>query len=141
MKRKVQILLAEDDADDRFIFDNFLGGRTDIEILPYAENGNDVFDFLNGLKKDEPLPDIIILDHNMPKMNGRQTLEQLKENERYAQIPVFIYSTYADTQLVDSCTQSGALRVATKPVTEIGYQNLLDDFLSVVKYSTCQQRQ
>lgn len=128
--RKVRILVAEDDADDRFIFDNFLGDRIDIEIMPFAENGLDVFDILKNIHETDSLPDIIILDHNMPKMNGKQTLEQLKSNESYSGIPVFIYSTYADAQLINTCTTSGAVMVVTKPITKEGYEELMNNILS-----------
>jgi CheY-like chemotaxis protein len=130
--RKMRVLVAEDDADDRFIFDNFLGKRADIEILPFAENGLDVFSLLELMQRQGNLPDMIILDHNMPKMNGRQTLEQLKTIEHYADIPVFVYSTYADTQLIDTCTLSGATMVVSKPITNEGYQELMDNFLEAI---------
>lgn len=126
--------MAEDDADDRFIFGNFLGSRRDIEILPFAENGLDVFNILKGIP--DRLPDIIILDHNMPKMSGKQTLERLKSKDQYAHIPVFVYSTYADIELINSCMASGALMVVTKPITKEGYEELMDNLLNTVAQMT-----
>ena len=127
--KKLKILVAEDDADDRFIFHNFLSERTDIDILRYVENGLEVFSFLNSMQTPDALPDVILLDHNMPKMNGRQTLEKLKQAERYADIPVFIYSTYADTQLINNCLASGAIKVVSKPLDSEGYNELMDELI------------
>lgn len=138
--RRMKILLAEDDVDDRFIFENFLGSRSDIELLPYAENGLEVFSFLDAVPSQDTLPDMIIMDHNMPKMSGLQALEQLKQTERYAHIPVFIYSTYADTQLIETCTASGATMVVTKPLNNKGYQDLLDSFLKVLQQESCHSK-
>src|SRR4051812_38095117 len=96
-----KILLAEDDADDQRLFHDFLHHRTDIELMPMVENGVVLLESLERTS-DNHLPDVIILDQNMPKKNGLQTLDQLKSSERYAHIPVVIYSTYTDQQLIDS---------------------------------------
>ena len=122
-----KILLAEDDLDDQLIFHDFLQNRKDVTLLPSAENGEEVFDFMN--KKD--LPDLIILDQNMPKKNGLQTLQLLKENPEYSHIPVMIYSTYADQTLVQKSTDLGAALVYTKPVTASGYNEMIDAFLKL----------
>lgn len=128
----LQILLAEDDVDDRQIFHTFLHTRKDIMIMPMAENGEELMAYLGSIPRNGRLPDIIILDHNMPRLSGQATLRQLKASDRYAHIPVCIYSTYADDQLVESCTRSGAAMVVSKPLTEEGYHTLIDDFMNVV---------
>ena len=94
-----RLLLAEDDADDRDIFKDFLKDRQDILLLPFVENGIEVFAFLDSINNVDLLPDLLILDHNMPKLNGKQTLELLKSSNKYVHIPVVIYSTYADDNL------------------------------------------
>lgn len=129
---KKKLLLADDDVDDRNFFYDFFKARKDIELMPPAENGIEVIEFLNGVPSDTDLPDLIILDHNMPRMNGKQTLEALKSTDRYAAIPIIIYSTYSSKQLVDECSTSGATLVATKPNTYEGYQIMINKFLSVL---------
>jgi CheY-like chemotaxis protein len=127
----IRILLADDDGDDRFLFEHAYAKRRDVTILlPGLVNGKEVIDMLNKTNEDGDLPDLIILDHNMPLMNGKQTLTLLKSSPRFASIPVCIYSTYADKSLVDSCLKLGAYKVASKPITEAEYQTMLDDFLS-----------
>ena len=129
---QTKILLAEDDADDQMLFNDYLKERNDILILPVAENGEEVIELLNATENDKDLPDLIILDQNMPKRNGLQTLQFLKETDRFSRIPVVFYSTYADHQLVTACTHNGAVAVVTKPITKEGYDEMIDAFLQVI---------
>ena len=126
LKRK--ILLAEDDEDDQHFFINFLQSRNDITLMPVVENGIALVELLEKINTDEELPDYIILDQNMPKRNGLQTLQILKTKSRYAHIPVMIYSTYTDDQLIQKGTALGACMVMTKPLTKEGYDQLVNAF-------------
>lgn len=127
-----KILLAEDDADDRLFFQEFLQSRPDVTLLPVVENGVELFDVLDGTADKMALPDAIILDQNMPKRNGLQTLQLLKRHHQYAHIPVMVYSTYADENLVRQSTAAGAAIVIPKPVTAEGYHHMIDTFFSVL---------
>ena len=114
MRKK--ILLAEDDPDDVSFFFQYLGERPDLLLLPPVENGEEVFDYLEKAHNGT-FPDLIILDQNMPKCNGLQTLAILKNNTAYENIPVFVYSTYTDAYLVKQSIQLGARSVLEKPVS------------------------
>lgn len=126
-----KILLAEDDADDAAFLTEFITGRADVELLPVAENGEEVLAYLSDLVGESSLPDAIILDQNMPKRNGLQTLQWLKSTERYAAIPVMIYSTYPNDSLVKQSTAAGAAFVMPKPINREGYGKLMDTLLGV----------
>ncbi|AEV99514.1 hypothetical protein A4D02_27110 [Niastella koreensis] len=129
-----KILLAEDDYDDQEFFYNVLTARTDAAILHAVENGEEVIQFLNDTTT---LPDVIILDQNMPKQNGLQTLCLLKGNDRYAHIPVVIYSTYTNELLEAQCSSLGALMTAVKPVDKKGYNDMIDQILAgISSFST-----
>lgn len=126
-----KILLAEDDPDDVSFFFQYLGQRPDLLLLPPVENGEEVFDYLE--KTDNgTFPDLIILDQNMPKCNGLQTLAILKNNTAYQNIPVFVYSTYTDTYLVKQSLQLGARSVLEKPVSVEGYHKMINDMLEMI---------
>ena len=127
-----KVLLAEDDSDDRILFQTFFSDRKDISLLQPVINGLELIECLMNIPADHDLPDLIILDQNMPKMNGKQTLSYLKSNKRYANIPVVIYSTYTDNTLVVDCKKLGAVMVAVKPIDNEGYQRMMDDFLRVI---------
>jgi CheY-like chemotaxis protein len=124
-----RVLFADDDADERDLFESAYQDRTDIVILPSLENGSEVIQMLNSITDDDDLPDIIILDQNMPLMTGKQTLAFLKSHKRYGKIPVCICSTYADDRLIEDCTKLGAFKISSKPITDEEYQQMMDRFL------------
>lgn len=127
-----KVLLVEDDPDDRDLFTDFFKSRSDVDLLTPVGNGLELIEFLHTLKTDKHLPDLIVLDQNMPKMNGKQTLTYLKSSERFSHIPTVVYSTYAETTLVLECKKLGARMVAEKPIDENGYRKMMDDFLKVL---------
>ena len=124
LKRKV--LLAEDDADDQRFFNEFLEHRKDILLMPIADNGEVLFEILKGITERSDLPDLIILDQNMPKYSGLQALRLLKSDSRYAHIPVSIYSTYTNEALIENGLELGACYVIPKPISKEGYQQMID---------------
>ncbi|WP_336515062.1 response regulator [Pollutibacter soli] len=130
MRKK--ILLAEDDPDDQELFFEFLSDRTDIDLLPPVENGEVLLERLRQASGNIDLPDAIILDQNMPKCNGLQTLQILKSSGYHAHIPVMIYSTYIDSSLVKLGLSSGAVLVMDKPSDTEGYHSLIDELLKVL---------
>lgn len=127
-----KVLLVEDDSDDRLLFQTFFAHRKDIFLLPPVTNGLEMIEYLHSIPTPKDLPDLIVLDQNMPKMNGKQTLTFLKSSEQYSKIPVVIYSTYTDNTLVVDCKKLGADMVAVKPIDDEGYQKMMDDFLRVI---------
>ena len=125
-----KILLADDDVDDRWFFVDFLKHRTDLEILSSMTNGKELIEYLDGISDDTNFPNLIILDQNMPKLNGKETLSILKNNVRYNKIDIIIYSTYTDQQLVEECMSLGAALVLAKPVSSEGYNHMISDILT-----------
>lgn len=130
-----KVLLVEDDPDDRELFVNFFEDRNDIILLPSVGNGLELIEYLQSAVNDDEKPDLIVLDHNMPKMNGKQTLEYLMKHEQWSKIPTVIYSTYTDTNLIVDCKKLNARVVASKPIDGDGYHKMMNDFLEAVKYN------
>ena len=126
-----KILLVEDDLDDRALFETFFAGRKDILLMPPVANGLEMIEFLQSISDRDNLPDLIVVDQNMPKMNGRQTLSFLKSSPLFSKIRVVIYSTYTDSALITDCKNLGADMVAIKPIDDEGYQKMMDDFLKI----------
>jgi CheY-like chemotaxis protein len=127
---KRTILIAEDDTDDQALFIDFVGHRNDLTLLPFAENGEVLINLLDQLNGNGAfLPDFIILDQNMPKRSGLQTLKYLKGHPRYTKIPVMLYSTYIDKDLIEKGTELGACKVVPKPLTTLGYNALIEELL------------
>jgi len=130
-----KILLADDDDDDREVFNTVISTKPDVTLMRCLENGREVIEFLDRLPS-ESLPDIIILDQNMPKMNGLETLEYLKAHERYARITVAIYSTFTDSRLVEQYRNLGAALVLTKPSRMEDYNTLVNNILNLLNQRT-----
>ena len=111
------ILLADDDGEDRFIIHDaleYLG----VEItMWHAENGIDALDILHKNYEQSSVPCLIILDLNMPKMNGTNTLKKLKADKRFKDIPVIIYSTSVNPLEKEKCLLLGAHSYITKPLS------------------------
>ncbi len=127
-----KILLADDDADDREIFERVLGNKADVVLLRTMENGVEVLNFLKEVGNPEELPELIILDHNMPKMNGTETLASIRKDEKFSSIKVVIYSTNSDHTLQEKCRALGASMVAAKPSSMREYEAIIDRFLAIV---------
>jgi CheY-like chemotaxis protein len=89
---KPTIILADDDQEDLELLLYAFHQITDEHHLTAVESGKALLDLL-AQKDDSELPCLIVMDYNMPGMNGLQTLILLQETERYNQIPKVIYST------------------------------------------------
>lgn len=122
----------EDDPDDQELFAIFLQNRRDIKLLPPLNNGLELIAYLEDNRGSGAWPDLIILDQNMPMMNGKQTLEALQANPEFAAVPAVVYSTYADSVLVTDCKRLGARLVILKPIDAEGYNRMMDDFLTLL---------
>jgi DNA-binding NarL/FixJ family response regulator len=130
-----KIVLADDDADDREVFNSVISTKPDVTLMACLENGRELIEYLDILPENA-LPDIIILDQNMPKMSGPETLEYLKGNDKYAGITIAIYSTFTDARLVEQYKALGAALVMTKPSRMDDYDALVNNILNLPKQSS-----
>lgn len=128
MLKYKKILLVDDDTDDRLIFQEILGEIDSEAAVVTAENGLEMVALLDKMPDDE-LPDMIILDQNMPRMTGRESLIFLKENPRYRDISTIIYSTYQIQDFYQECLELGAQDVVAKPDTMQAYREMIEEFL------------
>jgi CheY-like chemotaxis protein len=107
------ILLADDDNDDFEIFKEALAKVNCDATLFHAVNGVAVLNYLNTTTNERP--DVIILDLNMPVMNGWQTLARLKSTQAFEDIPVIIYTTSAHVRDIEIANDLKAHGFITKP--------------------------
>lgn len=101
MDKQITVLFAEDDAFIREIY---------LKKLPsLGINIVEVDDGEKALKKlEEIIPDIILLDINMPRMDGLTCLEKIKENEKWNKIKIIVLSNFSDQEKVDRAMELGA---------------------------------
>ena len=128
MLKYKKILLVDDDEDDRQIFQDIVREVDPYATLEFAENGLDMIAMLEKLP-DTDLPGMIILDQNMPRMTGKESLIYIKENPRYQGIPTIIYSTYQVKDFYQECLDLGAEDVVAKPDTMQAYREMIEQFL------------
>lgn len=124
----IDILLVEDNPGDIRLTQEALKEGKISNILHVATDGEQALDFLykRGKHKDAPTPDIILLDLNLPRINGRQVLEQIKGHESLRRIPVVVLTTStAEEDIVRSYDLHVNCYIC-KPVD-------MDQFIKVVK--------
>ena len=111
---KHTILYAEDDLDDLFFVKEAFGKHDHITFL-HASNGYEALKILDNLQREERFPCLIILDINMPLMDGRETLERIKAQKRLKDIPVVLFSTSSNSKDRIFADSLGA-ELITKPL-------------------------
>lgn len=111
--KRVVLVMVDDDEDDCILVEAALKDACFNCTFRCIQDGREMMDYLQGIGRYEnpkaaPFPDLILLDLNMPKMNGRQVLKQLKTDPRFRMIPVIILTTSSDLQDVKFCYDLGA---------------------------------
>lgn len=112
-----KILLADDDAEDRSIILDAMELLNAADVMMFADNGEELLDLLHTNYSASLSPFLIVLDLNMPKMNGTQTLSKLKSDDKFKHIPVIIYSTSINPVEKEKCLLLGAHSFITKPTS------------------------
>ena len=122
------ILYADDDEDDQEIMKDLIPQIIPEMELIIKENGLDVLDFLNELPKETNLPDLIILDLNMPFWDGIQTLKKIRKYEHYRHVPVLIFSTTSNEIDRHRALLAGAVGFVSKPSSYRELQSIIKSF-------------
>ncbi|ANE52717.1 response regulator [Flavisolibacter tropicus] len=100
------ILYAEDDQDDFESVREAMLQQTDRFRLIHAKNGEEAIKYLQN-STTEALPNLVVLDLNMPIMNGKETLVWLKSHEVFKNIPVMVFTTSSREEDVKLCQGHG----------------------------------
>ncbi len=130
------ILMADDDADDCLLVREALVENGRDYDLRVVRDGEDLLDYLHrrgpyAPAGAAPLPDLILLDLKMPKMDGREALRELKGDARLKQIPVVVLTTSTDHGDIEYAYRMGVNSYLTKPVT---FRALVDLMDTLAKY-------
>jgi CheY-like chemotaxis protein len=115
--RSRYIIFADDDADDLELITSFFKQyNQNINVLEFKD-GKEVLKFLDDFAINA-MPILIVLDINMPRLNGRETLAAIRKNPNYQFIPVVIYTTSSSNVDEDFCRQLGASWVSKSSTVE-----------------------
>ncbi len=121
---QTRILIAEDDLDDQQLIGDALNESHFAGHFDFVGDGEALIGSLNG--SEYPLPTIILLDLNMPKMDGREVLREIKVHPTLRHIPVIILTTSGAEEDIVDCYKMGASSFIIKPTT-------FDDLVYAVK--------
>ncbi len=108
------ILFVDDDPDDIEIFSDALRRSDPAVEITVAENGLKALDFLNAADHDSMQPSLIILDINMPFLDGKQTFQQIKAQPQFENVPIIIFTSSQNPADKLMFEQSG-ISFMTKP--------------------------
>jgi CheY-like chemotaxis protein len=136
--RAIEILLVEDSLGDaRLVMEAMTGARLN-NRLHHVMNGVEALAFMRqeGAYSTQPRPDIVLLDLNMPRMDGRAVLTQVRADPKLKAIPVIALTTSSAREDVEFCYGAGANAFISKPVDFDAFLNVIHQFenfwLSVV---------
>jgi two-component system response regulator len=132
---KKYILIAEDDPDDRMLLQTAFIEKFLPERLEFVENGAELINYLQDIERENETgknyPGVILLDLNMPKKNGRETLTEIKVHPQFKKIPVIIFTTTKNDSEIKRCYELGANTYIVKPHN---YNDLLKVLSELRKY-------
>lgn len=111
------ILYIDDDPDDLMIFGESIHNLYPGITVLKAQSGEEGINLLQQLEQDgKPFPSLIVLDMNMPKMDGRQTMLQIRSKAKWEDIPIVIFTTSSNIADVQYCKSYG-IECITKPMS------------------------
>ncbi|MFF7340963.1 response regulator [Streptomyces sp. NPDC008163] len=124
----IEVLLVEDDPGDELMTREAFEDNKIRNTLHVVRDGEEALDFLyrRGAHTGAPRPDLILLDLNLPKYDGRQVLEQIKQDQELALIPVVVLTTSSAEEDILRSYKLHANAYVTKPVD-------LDQFIAAVR--------
>ena len=135
MNSAIRILVADDDADDRMLIEEALEESRLVNPVDFVEDGIELLEYLRNegeyADRGEELPGLILLDLNMPRMDGRTALSHIKADERLKRIPVVILTTSKSEEDIIRTYGLGVNSFITKPVT---FDNLVQTVQILARY-------
>ena len=131
--RPIRLLMAEDDPEDQLLVRKGFEASRIVNDLVIVRDGEEMMDYLcrRGEHAGAPRPDMILLDLNMPRKDGREALSEIKADPALRQIPVVVLTTSAVDEDIIHSYDLGASSYIRKPVT---FDKLVDMVQALGQY-------
>jgi CheY-like chemotaxis protein len=128
--KQLNILLADDDTDDCLFFKEALAGSVLSTHLTTVPDGEHLMHLLiNG---EYELPDVLFLDLNMPRKNGFECLSEIKQSSKLKLLPVIVFSTSFEQEVVTQLYQNGAQYFIRKPSAFSQFKKIILQALIII---------
>ncbi len=126
-RKLIKILVAEDDPDDRVLIRRAIVDIKAPYELFFVSDGLQLLDFLHrqGPYAKTPRPDLVLLDLNMPRLDGRDALALMKKDNALRSIPVVVFSTSRASSDRELSSRLGAKYYITKPSSYTEFKSIL----------------
>ncbi len=128
--KELNILLADDDTDDCIFFKKALEDLIIPTNLVAVHDGEQLMDLL--MNANNELPHILFLDINMPRKNGFECLSEIKLNDKLNHLPVIVFSTSFEQEVVNSLYNNGAQYFIRKPSEFLKFKEIILQSLTLV---------
>ena len=122
------VFIADDDEDDRLFFQEVINEMPYLVHLSMAKDGEDA---IRSLSKIQLLPDLVVLDLNMPLKNGLECLQEIKQAPKLKVLPVIIFSTSSYPSMINQAYDAGAHLYIRKPNDFLTFRKLIQHVLSI----------
>jgi PAS domain S-box-containing protein len=109
----INIFIAEDDRDDFLMLEEAIGNILPETNITRSRNGKELLQTID----EQPTPDLIFLDLNMPKMSGIDCLIDIRQKKNIKSVPIVIYSTSSDFEDIEQCYKNGCSLYLVKPAS------------------------
>ncbi len=130
--KQLYILLADDDTDDCLFFKDALQDMPILTLFTAVHDGEQLMQHLSN--QTNKLPDILFLDLNMPRKNGFECLSEIKLNKKLQNIPVVVFSTSFEKEVVSQLYINGAQYFIRKPSEFAQFKKIILHVLNLIKH-------
>lgn len=130
INKNATVIICDDDDDDVFLIKSVMEEIDFSNRITCLKNGLELLEHLNKHKNERAIG-LILLDLNMPKMDGREVLKEIKKNPEFSRIPIVILTTSSSPQDIEQCYALGANSFITKPSS---YDELHDTVATLIKF-------
>jgi CheY-like chemotaxis protein len=124
----INILLVEDDQDDQEIMREMFEEMDRVAVITIFSSPDEFIDYLEKLKKG-PLPDLIVLDYNLPELTAEEVLLLVRKHERFNYLPVVVYSSTMTEEKELDLKTLGADFCRVKPSSLEGLRSLVTELI------------
>jgi len=135
--KQLNILLADDDTDDCFFFKEALDELLLSTNLTVVNDGEQLMQLL--ISETNEFPDVLFLDLNMPRKNGFECLSEIKLSKKLNQLPVIIFSTSFEQEVVNQLYQNGAQYFIRKPSEFSQFKKIIQQSLALIAQENISQ--